>query len=639
VIASRPVFLEDQQLRLLLFGGKGGVGKTTCATAAAIQLATRYPQRTFLLASTDPAHSLSDSLAGTALPENLTVREIDFRQSLEQFRAKHVAHFREIARRGTFLDDDDISKFLDLSLPGFDELMAFLNIAAVLREEEYSCMLLDTAPTGHTLRFLELPDLMRVWLGACDAMLAKHRFLAQLYGPSEREDGTEAFLAELRDSINRLAALLTDHGQCRFVPVMLAEAMSVNETERLVARLRSLQISVEDMLVNRLFPSSAECLVCREAHRQQERELARAADLFSGLTMWGIPMYSAEVCGNEALRGFWDGIARIEEWSGPAEAPVALVPLAMRQPALPNGDTRMILFAGKGGVGKTTLACASALRLAETYSQKRVLLFSTDPAHSLADCLDRPVGSQPVPLTDRVFVMEVDAAAEFEALKQRYLTEVEEFFDSLLNSSGMDLEFDHDVVQRILDLAPPGLDEVMALLRAVELLDADEFDLFVLDTAPTGHLIRLLETPELIERWLKAVFGLFLKYRNLIRLPRIVEYLVEMSKRLKVLRSLLCDPRRTQLFAVSILTRMALDETRDLLAACREAHVFVPALFLNLATPASDCPLCRELAVAEARIRRSFADFLADVRQADVFRCGEPRGVDRLSRLGREMYG
>lgn len=637
--ASGPAFLENGQLRLLLFGGKGGVGKTTCATAAAIQLATRFPQRTFLLASTDPAHSVQDSLAGTALPENLKFREIDFRQSLEQFRAIHVGHFREIARRGTFLDDEDISRFLDLSLPGFDELMAFLSIAAVLREDEYSCMVIDTAPTGHTLRLLELPDLMQVWLGACDAMLAKHRFLAQLYGPPDHEDATDVFLAELRASINLLAVLLMDRGQCRFIPVMLAEAMSVNETARLVDRLRTLQIAVEDVLINRLYPPRAECVVCWEAHRQQRRELARAAAQFGDLKLWGIPLYDAEVRGEAALRGFWDGIAPIEESPEHAESQVALVPLAMRQPALPNGETRMILFAGKGGVGKTTLACASALRLAEAYPQKRVLLFSTDPAHSLADCLDQPVGAQAVPLTDRVFVMEIDATAEFEALKQRYLTEVEEFFESLLNSSGMDLEFDHDVVQRILDLSPPGLDEVMALLRAVELLDAGEFDLFVLDTAPTGHLIRLLETPELIDRWLKAVFGLFLKYRNLFRLPRIVEYLVEMSKRLKLLRELLCDPRRAQLFAVSILTRMALDETRDLLAACREAHVYVPALFLNLATPASDCPLCRKLAVAEARIRRSYADFLVDVRQADVFRCGEPRGVDRLSRLGRELYG
>ena len=123
---SRPSFLEDRELRLLLFGGKGGVGKTSCATATALRLAKDSPQAQFLLVSTDPAHSLADSLAGALPPPNLQINELDAQECLKIFKRKHGWKLAAIASRGTFLDEEDISEFLDLSLPGLDELMALL---------------------------------------------------------------------------------------------------------------------------------------------------------------------------------------------------------------------------------------------------------------------------------------------------------------------------------------------------------------------------------------------------------------------------------------------------------------------------------------------------------------------------------
>ncbi len=634
---NRPAFLDDDQLRLILFGGKGGVGKTTCSTAAALHLARRCPDRTFLLASSDPAHSLLDSLAGAPLPPNLEYREIDFRQSLEDFKQAHAQHFRHIAMQGTFLDEDDISQFLELSTPGFDELMAFLDIAKWLQEQQYACMVIDTAPTGHTLRFLELPGLMRMWIGAFDAMLAKHRYLAQLYGAGQQRDASEEFLEELLVSINQLADLLSDPVHCRFVPVMLAEKMSTRETLRLIERLSQLHIEVTEILVNRLYPTGSPCPVCRDAGHRQQRDLWSCTARFTDVTLWGIPMRGGEICGNDALIGFWQGIDRVQAAHCPEPESVRLPARVDHRVPIVGDSARLLLFAGKGGVGKTTLACATALSIADSGVRKKVLLFSTDPAHSLADCLGVPIGPQPVPLVTGLWAMEVDAEAEFSELKQRYVAEVEQFFDTLLNGAGMDLQFDHQVVARILDLAPPGLDEVMALLRIVSFFQADQYDLFVLDTAPTGHLIRLLETPELIDRWLKAVFGLFLKYRRVFRLPKIVDYLVGLSKQLKILRGLLCDPHRTQLFAVSILTEMALAETTDLLDACQAAEVHVPVLFLNLATPPETCPLCQSVAAAEATVRQRFAEQFDRVHQAVVYRCSEPKDIRRLTELGQAM--
>ena len=112
------------------------------------------------------------------------------------------------------------------------------------------------------------------------------------------------------------------------------------------------------------------------------------------------------------------------------------------------------------------------------------MLFSTDPAHSLSACLARPVGPQPTPIAPGLVAMEIDAQAELEALKQRYAGDLERALASLLPN--LDLTFDREVMERILDLSPPGLDEVMALSRAVDLLAGGAYHVLILDAAPTA---------------------------------------------------------------------------------------------------------------------------------------------------------
>ena len=222
---------------------------------------------------------------------------------------------------------------------------------------------------------------------------------------------------------------------------------------------------------------------------------------------------------------------------------------------------KLLLFAGKGGVGKTTLACASALGLAEAWSGKEILLFSIDPAHSLAACLGREIGPREVRVAPGLTAIELDAQAEYERLKQDYADELTGVFERVTGQTGIGLAFDREVMERILDLAPPGLDEMLALTRIVDLMDRGRYDLFVLDTAPTGHLLRFLEMPELIEKWLKTFFGLFLKYREVFWLPRISQMMVELSKRVKVFRRMLIDSGQAALVAVTIPTEMAYAET------------------------------------------------------------------------------
>ena len=520
--AGIPSFFTDPGIRLLLFGGKGGVGKTSCATATALKLAKESPGKAFFLVSTDPAHSVRDSLAGAIPPPNLEVAELDAQASLITFQGLHSGKLREIAERGTFLDSEDISKFIDLSLPGLDEL-------------------------------------------------------------------------------------------------------------------QRAQVPVTDIVVNRLYPDNG-CPVCSEARALQTTILGKvfADPHFLHRSVWGVPLYAAEVKGAEGLSAFWEGVTSLTAARAPSEAPVHTSRARVQEAVgLPAAAHTLVLFAGKGGVGKTTLACATSLHLAEENPGREVLLVSIDAAHCLSACLQMPVGGVPTPICSGLAALEIDAASEFKALRKLYAEELEGFLESLL--TGVDLAFDREAMEKILDLAPPGLDEVIALTRAMELLEEGAYQTLVLDCAPTGHLIRFLEMPDLIDRWLKVFFGLFLKYRQIFRLPRVAQRLVQVSKHLKHWRNLLADSNRCALNAVTIPTDMAFEETKDLLAACGKAKIPVPMLFLNLVTPASPCPLCVALRERESVVLGQFRETFPLLPQVLVYRCGEPRGLESLRALGREL--
>ncbi len=637
-----PSFLTSPELRLILFGGKGGVGKTTCATAAALRLARQSPDRPVALLSTDPAHSLRDSLADARVPWNLEVVELRAQEGLDDFRRRHGRQLEAIAERGTFLDSEDIHRFLSLSLPGMDELFAFLDIARrAERPGGDACTVVDTAPTGHTLRLLAMPELLRGWVNVLDTLLAKHRYMRQLFGRAPAPDELDRFLMELADSVAAAEGLLTDGARCRFVPVMIAEELSVRETATLLGELERQRLASSEVVVNQLSPGS-ECALCAGTRSQQLALLGRLPAAFQGRALFGVPLQPREVRGEAALGSFWDEAERLRPERaeprppGPSPPEIPAPPRLAEDPAPPPSPAlKLVFFAGKGGVGKTTLACATALRLARGSPGSRILLFSTDPAHSVGDCLDLAVGPEPRPVVAGLAALEIDARADFEALKGEYRREIDAFFGSLLRN--LDAPFDRAVMKQIIELSPPGLDEVMALTRAMDLLLERRYDLLVLDTAPTGHLVRLLEMPQLVSDWLKAFFEVLLKYRDVLGLPEFSERLVRLSKDLHRFRALLRDPRQADVYAVALPTELALAETADLLDACRRTGLEVPVLFVNRMTPPSGCSFCVARAREEQQIEERFAEVFAGHRTR-VFRQPAPRGLERLEELGWALY-
>jgi len=414
-VERTPSFLNDRRLKFLLFGGKGGVGKTTTAAATALYRASRELEQRVLIVSTDPAHSLADSFDWPIGDEikpvmelpNLFAWEMDASRQLENFKRQHGETLKTIADRGTYFDEDDINQFFDLSLPGLDELMAVIEVADIVRERQYDLLILDTAPTGHTVRLLGLPQQMEQWIRVLDLMLEKHRYMMSVFG-RYRPDETDALLERMSTDLGRLRGLLRNAEATEFVPVTIPEAMSIEETARLLESLEDLAVPVRAMVVNRVAIGSG-CPFCEARRREQEPYLKEIRDRFPAQNLTFVSLMPREVQGRGALEEYAQALMDGEVQpclSKPSSSFQALsVPrLENRRTKQGIGGTpvlaqqQLILFAGKGGVGKTTTAAATAVHLGLRDGGKRILLFSTDPAHSLSDSLEQKIGNQITPI-------------------------------------------------------------------------------------------------------------------------------------------------------------------------------------------------------------------------------------------------
>jgi arsenite-transporting ATPase len=277
----------------------------------------------------------------------------------------------------------------------------------------------------------------------------------------------------------------------------------------------------------------------------------------------------------------------------------------------------VLAFAGKGGVGKTSAAAAVGLALAERRPDARILVLSTDPAHSLGDALGLPLGDdeRPVPGLPGLAARELDATAAFARRRERYRASVDEVFDALLRGSRFDIAYDRDVVRELIDLAPPGLDELFGVLSLVDAVlgrGRPAYDVVVLDTAPTGHALRLLAMPDAALEWVHALLAILLKYRAVVGLGELASDLLDVARNLRELAALLRDPARTRVVAVTRPGALPRLETARLVRGLRRLRIAVGALLVNTVTPPG-CGRCRRAAAVE---RREIAALTAAVRSA-----------------------
>ncbi len=254
--------------RVVLFGGKGGVGKTTISAAAALHYAKSLE---VILFTTDPASNLAD----LALP--LRIESLDADKLYARFLGEHLESFLEIGDRGTYLDREELRRLFELSLPGVDELMAWMHIGELIEENPDSLIVVDTAPTGHTLRMLSSSDHFRQLALALDAMQEKHRAMVRQFTRRDVRDALDGFIDDFEQRGKRRRELLTDPARAAFVPVMLSEPWVVEQTMRLVSEI---EIDVPFVVLNRAV-MDVDCDQCRvRASRDAEARVrfARVVD-------------------------------------------------------------------------------------------------------------------------------------------------------------------------------------------------------------------------------------------------------------------------------------------------------------------------------------------------------------------------
>jgi arsenite-transporting ATPase len=301
--------------------------------------------------------------------------------------------------------------------------------------------------------------------------------------------------------------------------------------------------------------------------------------------------------------------------------------------SFPLESRKIAIFGGKGGVGKTTAATAFALAVAKAHPEQKLLVFSTDPAHSLSDSFDEEIGEQKHGVAGQANLdgMEIDPGKWFEDLKQRYRSWTDDLFASLSGGSRMEIKFDREAMRELVELTPPGIDEIAALGTISDLLDLERYQTIVLDTAPTGHLIRFLELPQVALSWIRTFIKLLLKYKDVMRANQVAEELVAMSKSIKKVIALLTDPQRCEFVGVAIPERMSLEETVDLAKSLEKLKVPMGKLLINGVVPVNDCKFCQSRRKMQEQV---VEEFQAKFRRFELFvapqQTHEIRGAETL---------
>ena len=512
-----------------------------------------------------------------------------------------------MALRGTWLDRADVTQLLRLTVPGADELAAVIELIRFERSPRFDRIIVDTAPTGHTLRMLTLPDGLRTLARVFDAMQRKHRIMVEALRGSWAPDQDDALIEEMDTDGRRWQALLRDRSQIRMSWVTLPEAMAVEETADAATALAHEGIPLPDVIVNRLTPApDGRCEWCEGRRALEARAVRNLRARMPSTSFSGVRERLREPRGAAALvaigRELDAGILELSR--GPARRTRPWRTAASSaQPSVEAtiaGDrTRLIMFGGKGGVGKTTCAAAAALTLASQSETRRLLLLSTDPAHSLGDVLGTPLSDVPVSLPDgpaNLRVRELDAARQFCATRAKYAAAIDALFDRLVRSGSgsvqVDAGQDRHVMHGLIDLAPLGMDELAAIASVADEIDSGQTGMVIMDTAPSGHALRLLETPALVQEWTRALMAILLKYQPVAGLGELGRALLQVSQGLGRLRALLADRHRTSFVVVTRAAALPRIETVRLLRRLRALQVHVPLVIVN-AVGRGTCSRCR----------------------------------------------
>ena len=259
---------------------------------------------------------------------------------------------------------------------------------------------------------------------------------------------------------------------------------------------------------------------------------------------------------------------------------------------LENNDLKLIIFGGKGGVGKTSCAIATALALSENH---KTLLISTDPAHSLSDGVEQPIGFKVVKVNGTANLSAIEVVAD-EALSG-FIDQHSAELKKLLETS---TSLDNEDIEEMLTLSIPGIDEVMSFKTIIDFIEEGNFDKYVVDTAPTGHALRLISSPKLLDDWIKVAARMRWKYRYMItsfsgsyQQDEVDALLLSLKRTVKRIESILRDQARCEFIPVCIPEAMAIMETQRLLSELGTSGIVPRQLIVNNVMVSEGCDFCK----------------------------------------------
>ncbi|GAA0151604.1 transporter [Lithospermum erythrorhizon] len=330
--------ISGTQRKYFMLGGKGGVGKTSCAASLAVKFASNdHPT---IVVSTDPAHSLSDSFdqdltGGTFVPVQgvdspLFALEINPETTREEFRAagqnrsnsdmKDIMSSMGLGAIADQLGNLKLGELLDTPPPGLDEAIAISKVMQFLESEKYdrfTRIVFDTAPTGHTLRLLSLPDFLDASIGKMMKLKKKissaTSAIKSVFGKDDKPQDSNDKLEKLRERMAKVRDLFHDSEVMEFVIVTIPTVMAINESSRLCASLKKGSVPVRRLIVNQIIPPSAsDCKFCAMRRKDQMRvlELIQKDPELSTLISVQAPLVDVEVRGVPALKFMGDLIWR-----------------------------------------------------------------------------------------------------------------------------------------------------------------------------------------------------------------------------------------------------------------------------------------------------------------------------------------
>lgn len=471
--------------QFLFFSGKGGVGKTSMACTTAVRYADEGQR--ILIVTTDPASNLADvfeqPIGHQITPiegvPNLWAMEIDADKATEEYKDRALAPLRAaFPPQMVAVMEEQMSGPCTAEVAAFDRFTDFLE-APANGAISFDIVIFDTAPTGHTLRLIELPT---EWSRSIEEAEQ---------GSGQTCIGPAAAIQDAKHKYERAVATMRSPQQTRFIFVLQPEATSIKETLRAIDELQKLAIHTHELIINGVIPTaeSANLLFAQRRTMQQ----TYLAQIERELPLPARQMYllEREIKGTERLREvakiLFDGANLPAHVEGAAISGMVFTPFVGEEVLarlMPNGQRRTVFFAGKGGVGKTVASCVTAVWLA--HQGYKTLLLTTDPAAHIGDVLGVPVGDRIAPIKGvaNLWATKIDPKAAGDTYKHRVLNDARERGRPESALKMMEEE-----------LNSPCTEEIAAFDLFIDYASQADWEVVVFDTAPTGHTLRMLELP------------------------------------------------------------------------------------------------------------------------------------------------